>query len=491
MCERIASAPADVAPRAAASFMSTTVSFRRRVSELPGPPGLPLFGNALQIDSRRFHADLERWERAYGPLYKFRLGTQTIVVTAQKDEIMRLLRDRPDAIQSEQRISRIIEESSASGLFTAEGDVWRHDRKLVMQAMTPEVIHAFFPEFVRLMQRLLTRWQHRLDAGRKIDLVRDLKAFTLDVTVGIAMGQDINALENEGDLLQEDIQFVFDRIARRMTAPFPYWRYVKLPADREAVMRFDRIRNSVADFVAQGRVRLAAEPARRAKPANMLEAMLMARDAPGSGFTDLNVIGNAITMVFAGEDTTSTSIAWALHYVSTHPEVAARLAQESDMVLGERCLIDDVARLGQLPYLDAVISESMRLTPVAAFLSLQSHKDVVVADTLIDAGTPIMVLLRRASENAHPLADGDAFVPERWLAEGSRAMEAVNRTIMPFGGGPRFCPGRYLAMVEIREILSMMARNFRIVQDADAPPVTERFQFVVAPDALPISLYRR
>jgi cytochrome P450 len=466
-------------------------AFSRRAEDLPGPAGIPLLGNALQIDSRRFHADLERWERTYGSLYKFRLGSQTIVVSAQKDEIMRLLRDRPDAIQREQRISRIIEEACVSGIFTAEGDLWRQDRKLVMQSLTPDVIHAFFPEFTRQMQRLLSRWQARQAAGQKIDLMRDLKAFTLDVTIGIAMGQDINALENEGDLLQQDIQFVFDRIARRMTAPVPYWRYLKLPADHEAQMRFARIRDSVAGFIVQSRARLDADPARRAKPANMLEAMLVARDAPGSGYTDLNVIGNAITMVFAGEDTTSTSIAWALHFLSTHPQAAEKMATESDAVLGQQGLADDVASLGRLPYLDAVVSESMRLKPVAAFLTLQSHKPLVLSDTLIDAGTPIMILLRRASENAHPLADGDAFVPERWLADGSRGIDAVNRTIMPFGGGPRFCPGRYLAMVEIREILSMMAKNFRIRLDPGAAPVTESFQFVMAPDSLPISLQPR
>lgn len=479
----------DIGPASAPAAVEA--SFHRRAADLPGPVGIPLLGNALQIDSRRFHADLERWERQFGPLYQFRLGTQTIVVTSQKDDIMRLLRDRPETVQREQRVSRILEESGAPGVFTAEGDLWRQDRKLVMQAMTPEVIHAYFPEFQRQMQRLLTRWQARLAAGRKVDLMRDLKAFTLDITIGIAMGQDINALENEGDRMQEDIQFVFDRIARRMTAPLPYWRWIKLPADREARKRFQRIRDSVTGFVAQSRARLEAEPARCARPSNLLEAMLAARDAPGSSYTDLNVIGNAITMVFAGEDTTSTSIAWALHYLSTHPEAAERMTAETDTVLGTQRLATDVAMLARLPYLDAVVSESMRLKPVAAFLNLQSYKPMVLSGTLIDAGTPIMVLLRRASENAHPVADGDAFVPERWLANATRGLDAVNRTIMPFGGGPRFCPGRYLAMTEIREILSMMVRNFQIAQDAGARPVAECFQFVMAPDSLPVSLVLR
>lgn len=469
----------------------TLPAYRRRAADLPGPAGIPFLGNALQIDSRRFHADLERWEQQYGSLYRFRLGAQTIVVTSEKDEIMRLLRDRPEAVQREQRVSRIIDETATQGLFTAEGDLWRQDRKLVMQAMTPDVIHAYFPEFQRQMARLLARWRSLLQAGRKIDLLRDLKAFTLDITIGIAMGEDINALENEADRLQEDIQFVFDRIARRVTAPVPYWRWVKLPADREVQMRFARIRESVAGFIAQSRARLDADPTRRARPANLLEAMLVARDAPGSGLTDQNVIGNAITMVFAGEDTTSTSIAWALHYLSTDAEAAGHLAEESDAVLGQRDMAGDAAMLGRLPYLDAVVSESMRLKPVAAFLNLQSHEPVVLSDTLIDAGTPIMVLLRRASDNAHPQPDGEKFMPQRWLGGGSLAMDAVNRTIMPFGGGPRFCPGRYLAMVEIRAILLMMAKNFRIVQDAGAPPVDECFQFVMAPDALPVSLVLR
>ncbi len=489
-----ASRSVNPAVSAAASPTSSALpvpAYSRRAADLPGPPGIPLLGNALQIDSKRFHRNLEDWESTYGPLYRFRLGRKDIVVSADKDEIMRMLRDRPDAMQREQRITRIIDEAGLPGIFTAEGEAWKKDRKLVMQAMTPDVIHAFFPQLTALMRRLLARWQHRLATGQPVDVMRDLKAFTLDVTLGIAMGQDINALENENDLLQEDIQFVFDRIARRITAPVAYWRYFKLPADHEAKMRYARIRASVAGFVDSSRARLAADPSLRTKPTNMLEAMLVARDAPGSEFTDLNVIGNAITMVFAGEDTTSTSIAWALHYLSRDPAAAARIAAESDALLGEAGVIDDVALLSKLPYLDAVISESMRLAPVAAFLTLQSRQDIVLSDTLIDAGTPIMVLLRRASENAHPQEAGAAFRPERWLDGGSRALDAVNRTIMPFGGGPRFCPGRYLAMVEMREILSMIARNFRLEVDPDAPPVEECFQFVMAPASLPVRLAAR
>ncbi|WP_229223982.1 cytochrome P450 [Duganella sp. SG902] len=461
-----------------------------RIADLPGPKARPLFGNVREIRARPFHQVLESWGREYGPLYRFRIMRKQMLATSDRDLIAALLRDRPDMIRRSSRSAEMLNEVGTRGLFTAEGEDWRRQRKLVMRALTPEVIHSFFPTLAAMTDRLRQRWERAVAAGQPVDLLRDLKAYTLDVTIGLAMGQDINTLELEEHPLQRDIEFLFKLVARRLTTPFTYWRVpvLKRAQDHEATAAAARIQTAIAGFVADARQRIARNPALRQKPTNMLEALIVARDEPDSGFTDAEVIGNAITMVFAGEDTTSNTMGWLLEFLGDHPQAAARMAQEAREVLGERAVLDDYHLLDQLKYIDAATREAMRLKPVAPFMAAETNQDTVLGDLAVPAGTVIFMLLRYASERAGDLAQPERFLPERWLEGANGQGDDPGRKLFPFGGGPRFCPGRYLAMAEIKMAMSMLARHFTLERVPGAPAARECFTFTMTPDALPVRL---
>jgi cytochrome P450 len=376
-------------------------------------------------------------------------------------------------------------------LFTAEGDEWRIQRKLVMRALTPEVIRNFFPVLSAMTERLLNRWQTAVRAGHAVNLLRDLKAFTLDVTIGLAMGQDINTLEHDDNPLQRDIDLIFRRVASRITSPIQYWRYFRLAPDRAADAAAERVAQAVEGFIAQTRKRLEEQPHLRDKPANMLEALVTTRDEPGSEFTDAHVMGNAVTMVFAGEDTTSNSIAWLLYLFAQNPEAAGRLQAEVDAVVGADSVLRQFASLDAFPYADAAISEAMRLKPVAPAQTMETNRDMQIGDVLVPQGTLVMALFRQSSRMTCHFTDPDMFMPERWLDGGSVATDGIGGQVFPFGGGPRFCPGRYLALAEIKMVVSMLIRNFTMELDVSAPPVQELFTFTMTPDSLPVRLMER
>ncbi|HEX7641628.1 MAG TPA: cytochrome P450 [Burkholderiaceae bacterium] len=463
----------------------------RRISDLPGPKGLPLLGNAWQLDSLQFHQGLENWAREFGPLYKIKLGRKPILVVSDIELIAGLLRDRPDALRRSSRTSTILAELGTSGVFTHEGEEWRRERKLVMRGLMPEVIKRFYPTLVMMTERLRRRWMAAVITGRRVDVLRDLKAYALDVTLGLAMGQDVNCLEHDANPLQRDIELIFYRIARRLTAPIAYWRLVKLPADRAADAAALRIEQAVRGFIDEARRGLAENPERAAKPANMLEALLAARDEPDSGFTDEHVIGNAITMVFAGEDTTSNTIAWLLNFVARHGDVAAAIRSEADTVMGEHMVLQDFAGLDQFSYLDAATNEAMRLKPVAPIMGMETNKEIAVGDLLVPAGTMLLLALRSGGMSALNFDKPNVFSPERWLDGNAAANDDPARKLFPFGGGPRFCPGRFLALAEVRMVASMLVRNFTLTFDRSAPPVKEMFTFTMTPSALPITLSLR
>jgi cytochrome P450 len=467
----------------------------RTFDDLPSPRGLPLVGNVFQIDSMQFHVTLENWIRELGPMYRFKGGPRSLLVLSDPAIIGTLLRDRPDTFRRTFRSARAFQELGTTGVFNAEGDEWRRQRKLVMKALTPEVIRNFFPTLVLLTERLLKRWQKATAEGSQrsssINVLRDLKAWTLDVTIWLAMGQDFNTLEQDTSSLQRDIEIIFNRVARRLTTPISYWRYFKLPVDRAADAASARIEAAVTGFVAQTRARLEANPALRAKPTNLLEAFVAARDEPGSGFTDENVVGNAVTMVFAGEDTTSNTIAWLLNFLARDARVAGLVAAEADSILGKSEVLRDFGAIDRFPYLDASVDEAMRIKPVAPFLGLETNREVVIGDVLVPERTPVIVMTRLAGLDPADFPEPQAFRPERWLGERRPANDDPSRKLFPFGGGPRFCPGRYLALAEIKMAMSMIARNFRVELDANPAEVRELFTFTMTPSSLPVHLAGR
>jgi cytochrome P450 len=460
----------------------------RSIADLPCPGGLPLIGNVLELDKLRFHTVMEDWSRQLGPLYRFRMLQRDFVVTANHDSIATLLRNRPDTFRRSGRTAEIMEEMGIRGVFSAEGDDWRMQRKLTMRALTPDVVHRFHSTLHALTERLRARWERMLAAGATIDVLRDLKAYTLDVTLALAMGQDVNTLEHDDNPLQRDIEFLFATIGRRLVTALPYWRVLPLGQDRAAVAAMDRVIAAARGFIAQARARL-AQPG--AAPANLLEAFIVAADEPGSGCTDEHVVGNAETMVYAGEDTTSNSAAWLLDFVARDARVAAAITAEADAALGADRVLPDHERFERFPYLEAANREAMRIKPVAAFMPNEAVVDTDLEGVRIPAGTIVIVLLRRSAELTMRLPDWDLFRPERWLDETAPGVNDPGRAMFPFGGGPRFCPGRYLAMAELKVVLSMLFRNFELELDPHAPPVEERFTFTVTPSALPVRLRRR
>jgi cytochrome P450 len=473
----------------AAHESSSTSSVARRLEDLPGPRGWPLVGNALQLEPRRLHLILEGWAKEFGSPYQLRLGTQRVLVIADNEVFSDVLRDRPETFRRFSPMAAVIDELGASGVFSAEGERWRRQRKLVMHAMTPQVVQHFFPTLERATARLERRWRAAATTtGVPFNPARDLKRYALDITSALAFGTDTSSLERDDDPLQRDLEQFFGVVSRRTVAPFPYWRYLRLPQDRAADAMLARVHAAGVGFIALARQRLAADPARAAQPENMLEALVAARDAEGSGFTDDDVLGNVLTILAAGEDTTANTIAWLLIFLATNPEAAARVAAEADQHAAD---VRDFAALDHLDYLEAAAEEAMRLKPVATALFLEANVDAEVAGVQINAGTPVWGVLRPTALDLRHFPDAHAFRPERWLVADAARLDDPKRKVLAFGGGPRFCPGRYLAMVEIKMAVAMVARNFVVSLDAGAGAIEETFNFSMMPSHLPLRLRLR
>jgi cytochrome P450 len=132
---------------------------------------------------------------------------------------------------------------------------------------------------------------------------------------------------------------------------------------------------------------------------------------------------------------------------------------------------------------------------VAPQLPLQALRDTVVGDVKVPRGTVVMGLLRHDAVSEAFVERPQAFEPERWLAERgpSEQAKSVKRVSMPFGAGPRICPGRYLALLEMKMAMAVLLGRFDIlaVDTPDGRPAQEELSFTMQPVGLTMRLRAR
>lgn len=466
----------------------------RRWDELPGPRGVPVFGNLLQLESTRVHQQLEAWCERYGPVYRLKLGPRRIVVMGDHTLIAQALRDRPEGFRRTTRLEQVWTEMGLlGGVFGATGDDWRRQRRMVMASFDPAHVRRYVPQLQRVAQRLVVRWQAAAASGQAIDLQADLMRFTVDTIAGLAFGAEVDTLGSDEDVIQRHLNRIFPAVFRRIFSPLPTWRWFPSADDRALVHSVAEVQTAVQGFIAQARARLAAEPARRAAPENLLEAMLVAADEPDSGIGDQEVAGNVLIMLLAGEDTTANTLAWMIDLMWRHPQTLARARDEVRRVCGgPGGAMPTLDQIGQLDYVEACAHEAMRLKPVGPQNAMQALRDTPLGDVLVEKDMVVFAVMRRDAVNEALIPNAAAYDPQRWLADGGPgpAASQAKRISMPFGAGPRICPGRYLALLEIKMAMAVLLQHFDIaaVDTPDGLPPRELLQLAMAPVGLTMKL---
>ena len=316
--------------------------------------------------------------------------------------------------------------------------------------------------------------------------------FTVDVTTSLAFGQDTNTLEQQGGTIHDHLDTIFPMLQRRLLSPIRYWRYVKLPRDRAVERSVAVAYAAVNEFIRQGRQQMLDQPERRHNPENLLQSLLVAVDDDRSGFSEQEVADNVLTMLLAGEDTTANSLAWVIYFLAKYPAVQQTLREEVDQVLAGHS-VDSIEKTRQLPYLDALINETMRLKPVAPVNVLEANRTVDIGGLRLYKGEIAIILTRVMATREDDFPEAQSFKPERWLTQVGNICQRIPapRSYMPFGSGPRLCPGRNLALLEMKMVLTMIAQHFDVTPAAPLEKVTERLEFTMYPHGLQVNFTPR
>ncbi|MCI4185056.1 cytochrome P450 [Dickeya dianthicola] len=461
------------------------ISCMRSIKLLPAPPSRGLLGHVYYLKRRDVHLQMLQWKERYGSFYRLRLGLTPAIVIADAEWIRTIMKARPDDFRRRSSIESVFQEAGLNGVFSSEGARWEHQRKLTEPMFQPAHLKYFYPSIRKITARLSERFTRLAETGEVISLVDEFKRYTVDITSLLAFGEDINTLEQGENPLSQNLRRLFPVINQRCGSPIPLWRFIKRERDKQFDASLSLIRERLYGFIDSQRERIEQNPQLMDAPENMLQIMIAEQKKDGT-LMDEDILANAFTLLLAGEDTTANTLAWMSFLLCSAPAMEQR-------VLGE-CRQATEGSGGALPWplprmplLTAVMYESMRLKPVAPLLYLEPVKDTVVAGFSIRKGTPLLLMLHASGFEETSFHQPRDFMPERWLERG----QASFSDLQPFGGGPRMCPGRSLALIEIKLGFHALCSGFRVEAQQPASDVMESFAFTVTPTGFYVRLHKR
>ena len=414
----------------------------RPLSALPGPAPLPLIGNlaALGGDPLGFMAGLAA---EYGGLVRFRIGSQDTLLVSDPALVEQVLVKLREATVKDP-VTAGLSDVLGQGLLTAEGELWRRNRRTIAPSFQPGQLAALGEVMVASTARSLDG----LVEG-PVDVHEHMMGLTLDIAVRTLFGAELHDAARVGPLVEE-LMVGFDRQMHTWRRLLPAW--VPTAARREAAHHKAELHSILQVIVDQKRQAQAAGE----EGADLLSRLLAARDEEGQPMGDDQLRDELLTLFLAGHETTALTLGYALWLLANHPDVQQRLHEELTQVLEGRDPTSADCR--RLPYVDAVVQESMRLYPPAWVVGRQAAEDLVLDDVAVPKGTVLLMPQWVVHRDSRWFPEPLQFRPERWLA----GEERPKFSFFPFGGGQRVCVGNHFARMEAVLVLAMMLTRLEL-----------------------------
>jgi cytochrome P450 len=466
----------------------------RAIKDLPGPKGIPILGNFTQISPESFHANLEQWAGEFDSAYQMTLLGKQYLVIADPKIGLEIIKQRPKLFNRTERLEWLFEDLGFHGVFSSNGEKWKRQRRLIMPAFSYSTLANFFPRLKALSVELQSAIDKRIATEADFDVHQLLQYFTIDITTSLVFGYQTNMLgSNKDKALRDNIDCLFRALNKRSKYPFPWWRYIKTAETKRINIARDEVYELAVAMITKARLTLKNDSTLADEPETILQAMIMASDDGNNKLTDDELFANILTLLLAGEDTTSNMLAWTLYYLAQNPELQQQVIDEVDMVChGDVEALNFVA-LEQLGLVEAILREGLRLKGTAPIISAEPTADTVLSNGIVvPKGAAIFILTRPGGLDPEVVPEPREFKPERWLPQdGKPVCPHLQSSHLPFGGGARHCPGERLAMMEGKAVLARLCWFYTISQPALAPEVGEEFAFTMRPTNLQLTLKPR
>jgi cytochrome P450 len=331
------------------------------------------------------------------------------------------------------------------GLLTIDEGYHDQARAIMMPAFHREQIAAA----TEAMEAEAAAAIAALPVGGVVDVYAWMRNLAMRIAMRALLGLDPDEA-GKGAAAAEHFEralgyYGIDYPLRLLRGPGSPWR--KLLASRKVL---DEI---VFDEVARRR----ADPDSDRR--DILSLLLAARGEDGEAFSDREVRDQVMTLMFAGHDTSTSTLTFMLHELARHPEVLARLREEQDEVLaGATPTPEQLER--QLPYLDMVLDEVLRLYPPAWIGPRRAVREFEFGGCTVPHGAYVNYCSWASHRLPEVFPDPEAFIPERFTRERKAALP--RGAYVPFGGGQRICIGKRFGQTEVKLVASMLLQRLDV-----------------------------
>jgi cytochrome P450 len=398
---------------------------------------------------------LTEMSRTYGEIVHFKLAGERAFLIGNPQYIRDVLVTHQKNFTKSRGLERA-KKLLGEGLLTSEGGAHLRQRRLLQPAFHRECIAGYAEVMVDRARRLRSQWQD----GSTFDVSKEMMRVTLSIVGKTLFNTDVDSKADEvGAALTEVMHTFFltllplsDFIER---LPIPALRRARAARERLDALIYQLIADRRASGVDQG---------------DLLSTLLAARDDDDSGgLSDRQIRDEAMTLLLAGHETTANALTWAWYLLSENSGAEAKLHEELDRVLEGR--LPTMADIPNLPYVERVVTESMRLYPPAWIIGRRAIEEYPIGDYFVPPRAIIFMSPYLMQRDARYFPEPESFNPDRWTPEFKASLPPF--AYFPFGGGARKCIGDQFALMEVALVMATVAQQWKLRLVPNHPVVAQ------------------
>ncbi|XP_023189868.1 cytochrome P450 3A56-like isoform X1 [Xiphophorus maculatus] len=463
---------------------------------ISGPKPVPFFGTMLNYRRGFFNFDQECY-RKYGKIWGIYDGRQPVLCVADPEIIKAILVKECYSFFTNRRNFHL-DGPLYDSLFNAEDDQWKRIRSVLSPSFTSGRLKEMFEVMKSHSANLIRSMKKKADKGEALELKEFFGSYSMDVVTSTAFSVDIDSLNNPSDPfvtnIKKMLKFDFLNPLFLAVAFFPFLGPIF------EKLEFSFFPKSVTDFffASLEKIKSNRETSQQKSRVDFLQLMIDSQKNNGlqtdksetyfkhsqyhtathltimnhvvfsAGLSDHEILSQSMIFIFAGYETSSSSLSFLAYNLATNPEVMRKLQEEIDSTFPNKAPVQ-YQPLMEMDYLDSVINESLRLFPIAARLERVAKASVEINGLVIPKDMVILVPTWPLHRDPEIWPEPEKFKPERFSKKNKEDIDPY--TYMPFGLGPRNCIGMRFALVVMKlavvEILQQY--SFSVCRETEIP----------------------
>ena len=408
--------------------------------------------------------------RTYGDIAAFRMGGENVFLVNDPQLVKDILVTHNRNFTKSRGLERT-KRLLGNGLLTSEGAFHLRQRRLMQPAFHRERIAGYGRTMVEYADRLRNGWQD----GATIDVAREMMRVTLSIAGKTLFDVDVESRAAAvGDALTATMESFWTMMLPFANViewlPIPTMRRSRLARQRLDAIIYGMIAERRATGRDHGDLLSMLLDAQDEDPSTRVEhdlaqgRLALSERAAQAGrgskgvMTDVQVRDEAMTIFLAGHETTANALTWTWYLVSQSPEVERKLHDEIDRALGGA--LPTIADIPSLPFVEKVVTESMRLYPPAWIIGRRAIEDYPIGGYVAPARAILVTSPWVMQRDARYFPDPQRFDPDRWTPEFKASLPRF--AYFPFGGGPRQCIGESFAWMELVLLVATIAQRWTL-----------------------------